>query len=362
MRSRVLSHVLVGGLVLAASVAAVRPAAARDKIVVFALEEVKLEAKDRPAAARFVELMRRAAVKAGGDLTVPPMGLFDVLVALDCPDVVPECLIEVAKHFKVRLVAYGTVTRKKGKLAVKLNLFDATAMKMRGAIENEVKGRGPKELAHDFDLLAGRLFRGAEAAPPGGNLVVSSMPGDATVELNGVIKGLTPLKLDGLAPGDYSIELTKPGFVRSVARVRIDSGETAKVDLLLRPAERPPVAGAKPTEKGDGAAAKPPGPRARRPPPPPPPPRRPAAAGAAPRGGGARPGAPPAPARPPAARGDRPARGRGHRSRCRPAARGGQAAAPGARADLGPRRDRGGAARRRGRPRLPHRPHPARVR
>ncbi len=60
-----------------------------------------------------------------------------------------------------------------------------------------------------------------------GNLTVTSNPTGATVSLDGENKGVTPLNLTGLNPGDHHVHLTKAGFADAHApMVPVEKGKT----------------------------------------------------------------------------------------------------------------------------------------
>lgn len=67
-----------------------------------------------------------------------------------------------------------------------------------------------------------------------GKLEVESEPPGAGVYLNGTFLGTTPLSVD-VAPGTYSITVTKEGHQEYTETVRISSGEKVKLSLELKP-------------------------------------------------------------------------------------------------------------------------------
>jgi hypothetical protein len=62
--------------------------------------------------------------------------------------------------------------------------------------------------------------------------MVRSSPAGARVAVNGSDRGVTPLALSGLAPGDYEIELTRPGY-RAVSRRVAVSGDRSIARLSV---------------------------------------------------------------------------------------------------------------------------------
>ena len=81
-------------------------------------------------------------------------------------------------------------------------------------------------------LLA--LF-GAESALAAskGTLVIRSPQKNATVTVNGLAAGKTPLKAMKLRPGKYKIEISRLGFMTYRKTVRVVEGETRLVKTPL---------------------------------------------------------------------------------------------------------------------------------
>lgn len=70
-----------------------------------------------------------------------------------------------------------------------------------------------------------------------GSLVISSVPADASVTVNNDVRGKTPLTLDNLAPGSYTVTVSKFGFTPYTTTTNVGSGERVEVAATL-PAER----------------------------------------------------------------------------------------------------------------------------
>jgi hypothetical protein len=69
-----------------------------------------------------------------------------------------------------------------------------------------------------------------------GSLVISSVPKDASIVVNGQYRGKTPLTLDNLDPGTYTVNISKFGFFPSTATTNLQSGESQEITATL-PAE-----------------------------------------------------------------------------------------------------------------------------
>jgi hypothetical protein len=97
-----------------------------------------------------------------------------------------------------------------------------------------------------------RLSTAAAAAPPRpstpasigkpaattGVLEVDSRPSGAAVTINGRPSGSTPLVLNELAPGEYRILLSMPGYQEFTTTVRVVAGERARAAASLTALEQ----------------------------------------------------------------------------------------------------------------------------
>ena len=79
--------------------------------------------------------------------------------------------------------------------------------------------------------------------------------------MNGERRGVTPLTLRGLAPGTYTVRLTRAGFTAAEQRVVLSRARPSRsLDLALRrvAAPRPAPPAARPSTPAPRAAARPP--------------------------------------------------------------------------------------------------------
>ena len=70
--------------------------------------------------------------------------------------------------------------------------------------------------------------------PGKGSLSVTSDPAGANVYVNGIEQGTAPVKLPGLVPGEYVVELSRKGYDRAYKSVALLEKQELAVDLQMR--------------------------------------------------------------------------------------------------------------------------------
>jgi len=94
----------------------------------------------------------------------------------------------------------------------------------------------------DFDTLSYEVL---PETPTTGTLEVTSVPSSATVRLDGVPIGNTPLTRSGVTPGLHTVAVSKSGYETETRQVTITAGATSTVSVTLvalPPANQPPNA------------------------------------------------------------------------------------------------------------------------
>jgi serine/threonine protein kinase len=71
-----------------------------------------------------------------------------------------------------------------------------------------------------------------------GSLAVESRPVGAAVSINGTARGTTPLTIGDLAPGEYRVTMTLPGFRSFATTVRVVAGERTRAAASLTAQEQ----------------------------------------------------------------------------------------------------------------------------
>lgn len=68
-----------------------------------------------------------------------------------------------------------------------------------------------------------------------GLLSVSTMPLGATVRVNEIMRGMTPVLVEDLAPGQYLVEITLSGYQDFSDTVTVSADSTTPLDITLEP-------------------------------------------------------------------------------------------------------------------------------
>lgn len=95
-------------------------------------------------------------------------------------------------------------------------------------------------------LLMARIEEGAQPLIEPGSLLVTSVPSNAKIYLQGELKGITPRLISNLAPALYELSLTKTGYETAERRIILKTGEKYELNIHLNPIQAiptlPPVA------------------------------------------------------------------------------------------------------------------------
>lgn len=73
----------------------------------------------------------------------------------------------------------------------------------------------------------------SSTAPAGGTIIVYSFPSGAAVDLNGEYRGITPLRLQNVPPGDYLLVVRMAGCKNTTIPVTLYNGSTREIGVNL---------------------------------------------------------------------------------------------------------------------------------
>jgi len=161
--------------------------------------------------------------------------LVEVKLVFGCTDEGPACMAKVGKSLGVDRLIYGSIRKQpQGNLytvAIKqLNVADNTVEKfITEAVRPEVLAPGNAEL----DELVQRWLRVLLLEGLRGGLRVISQPTGATVELDGMPVGQTPLNLAEVEVGEHMLNIGLAGHVGVSHKVHIRGGQLHEVTATL---------------------------------------------------------------------------------------------------------------------------------
>ena len=103
-----------------------------------------------------------------------------------------------------------------------------------GEAEVKLRLHGVPARTERITIRPGRIVRlEVTMKLPPAVLTVVTNPFDAGVTVDTVDRGLSPLTVDNLAPGEHSVAVSLEGYERSVVKVRLKPGENRVLELKL---------------------------------------------------------------------------------------------------------------------------------
>ena len=172
-----------------------------------------------------------------------PINLSEVVMLLDCDASSTACLRKAAEQLDARVLIYGTMFKEKSGYRLELAIFDApsgeTTHRMRRALPGQ-------DLVFESRQEIEAFFSEVRQDQIAAKLSIASNVRGATVTLNGVPSGTTPLEALKIPPGPYAIEVSKPGFESWTLEVELGESATTTLRATLDPA---------PGEQGEATAA-----------------------------------------------------------------------------------------------------------
>lgn len=161
--------------------------------------------------------------------------LVEVKLVFGCTDENPSCMAKVGKSLGVHRLIYGSIRKQtQGGLYVvaikQLNVADSTVEKfITEAVNPDIlRADNPQ-----INELVQRWLRVLLIEGLRGGLRVVSEPMGASVRLDGIPVGVTPLNLPEVDVGDHFVNIDMPGFVSLSRSIRIRGGLVHEVTAAL---------------------------------------------------------------------------------------------------------------------------------
>lgn len=225
------------------------PAAAATRVLALQIEAEKLSAKDR--ADLFAALQDKLRAYPDIALKDPPAGdLTDLMIDLECIDLDASCLGRVGKKHEADKVVHVEVKQAANRFIMRVRFVEAERELL--AREKEIKTTKLAELAPALEAEVEAVFGKPPAPIVNGTLVVEAGSPDAVIQLGGDYLG-TGTATRELAPGEYTVRVSQPGFQDVIKQVVIKSGETTREALTLVAIAPPPPKPKPPSDDDDSA-------------------------------------------------------------------------------------------------------------
>jgi hypothetical protein len=234
---------------------------AEASVVVLGIRSVE---GDDDVANDLTEQLRGAARGVEGwSVSSTAVSVAQMSLAHGCEELDAACLTEIAQGLQADRLIYGVVRRTSARddfdYVVTLNLFDTGTREIARTVTDTI----PRSQV-DFQSLsshADRLVSRLASTATGSAIEIRANVTDADVQINGQHVGTTHeggLRLQGLRPGQYRIEIRKPGYAPHVSTVTMVEGADTSISAVLAAlAGGPPAIGAASSSDGGGATLEP---------------------------------------------------------------------------------------------------------
>jgi hypothetical protein len=214
---------------------AASPALAETSVVVLGLRSI--EGDDDVANELTNQLRGAARGVEGWSVSSAAVSMAQMSLAHGCEEIDASCLREIAEGLKTDVVIYGTLRRNSAHenydFALNVSLYDAR----KGVIAKIVDDTVPREEAGSAaHARAQKLLARLASTSHGGTIAIQANTLDAEVRVNGQQVGHTrdgALRLGGLQPGQYRIEIVKYGYVPHVSTVTVAEGVETSIAAVL---------------------------------------------------------------------------------------------------------------------------------
>jgi hypothetical protein len=230
---------LVLGLCMSASTAL-----ADARVLVLGMRSI--EGDDELANALTEQLRSVARTVDGWAVSETAVSMAQMSLAHGCDELDAACLAEIAQSLQVERVVFGTIRRTSARddhaFAVMLSLFDAQTGEIARQIDDTITQDqvDTSTLATHAQRMVERLL----SVSTGGAIAVQANVADATVSINGQAVGQTregALRIEGLQPGQYRVEVGKPGYLAHVSTVSVNEGADTSLAAVLTQAGAAPA-------------------------------------------------------------------------------------------------------------------------
>jgi len=158
---------------------------------------------------------------------------------LSCSDLTTkQCQIEFGRILQVEKLITGGISKAEDSYFLTVQITDVESAKVEKLEDATCKNCGVDQLLEQIDLISENLVGEAKVTEPSktartGKLQIHSTPEGATVYLDSVNKGITPLTLEKIPVGVHKLVLTKEGCENVSKGVEVKRGLLNKVAEVL---------------------------------------------------------------------------------------------------------------------------------
>jgi len=158
----------------------------------------------------------------------------------DCNTV--KCAVDLGILLNVDLIVMGSFGKLGSLFTIDLAVIDVETSQILKAINQNQKG-GIEGLIDLMQPIANQIANVKETAPKPvlkpqpqetGVLNILSQPTSAEIFLNNKNMGKTPLKIEDIATGEYTLKLTTEGYAPSEIKIMIEKGKTLDYKINLK--------------------------------------------------------------------------------------------------------------------------------
>ncbi len=147
-----------------------------------------------------------------------------------------SCLAEIGGALGADYMVSGNLSLVGGSYLLQLQLMDLSASNITARVARDYSG--PPSALLDEVRVATRMLVRDILGKRSGRLVVSAVEEGATVAVDDVVVGVTPLREPlTLGAGTHTVTIDKRGFVRFAKDVVVSEGADTRVDVLMQPSD-----------------------------------------------------------------------------------------------------------------------------
>lgn len=231
MRQRSVATCLAGMVGLAMCVPGQAVAQQRATAVL----NVEAEGADASLTSTLTSILRNEAQQLQGYQVVnkAAINLSEIVVVLGCEASSAQCLSQAAQQMNASTLIYGNLTRDGADWQLKVEIFDADALRITYRLQTKISGKDDLIVAYRREIE--RFVKEIRAQKDAPRLIINSNVRGAKVKINGEPVGTTPFEREGLKAGNVDLEVSAEGFSTWSVTIELTPGAEVKLNAPLKP-------------------------------------------------------------------------------------------------------------------------------